>query len=567
MKISLANFRAVRNATIYVQKKDASIGGTVMPVRVTFVAGHNYAGKTSIAQAIAAALTGEPKIYPDIIKKNIAMLVRQGEKQAMVRITDDLEQEFRMTVTWPECAIESKGTPISASRIAVGLESLALMSPKERMSYFSDKLNATPTQDELRECLTEVKLPDAAFNEMWETITTYGWDAAYDNRVEAGRQLKRQWQNITGENYGTKKGDSWLPDAWEPELMNAKEDDLKSAVDDAKEWYDAALRGVALSESEYTELKSLAENIDQQKKIVEDERERKVKAQDKLEILRNKRSALDVKTGIFQCPSCESYLVYDGGDTATLIDPNEKQKNDDSAKKKKALAKDIEAAQAEYDEAVRSVQNNERLARDCEKAQATIASYNEGKKKDHANLDDAKTKLEKAESRLLSYLNKREADSLHERIIQEAAVVNTLAPTGLRHDKLSKAVVKVNATLAKICEKAGWGNVMFDPDMNLYYKNDYGFDAPYFLCSESEQYRIRATLQIYIAAKEKAPIVLFDRFDILDSKGRNGLMGYAIKSGMPTVFFVTTNDMDGTNNLQKFGASVYWLTDGMTKEA
>ena len=57
--------------------------------------------------------------------------------------------------------------------------------------------------------------------------------------------------------------------------------------------------------------------------------------------------------------------------------------------------------------------------------------------------------------------------------------------------------------------------------------DDLTFEAgarPYFVLSESEKYRVKAIMQIATALRDESDLVIFDGADILDQKGRNGLL-------------------------------------------
>ncbi|MBU2253695.1 MAG: hypothetical protein KKH53_02635, partial [Gammaproteobacteria bacterium] len=90
----------------------------------------------------------------------------------------------------------------------------------------------------------------------------------------------------------------------------------------------------------------------------------------------------------------------------------------------------------------------------------------------------------------------------------------------------------------------------------------------YFLLSQSEQYRVRAVIQIYVAVHDKSPLVIFDSADVLDQDGRNGL--FALMQEADALHFVvgmTVLARKNVPNLQKaeIGNS-YWVTEGIAEQ-
>jgi DNA repair exonuclease SbcCD ATPase subunit len=71
---------------------------------IALITGHNYAGKTSIARAIAAAVTGRPIPYDKVAKKDCGVILRHGAKAGAVILSTE---KGNTSVTWPKAEVSS----------------------------------------------------------------------------------------------------------------------------------------------------------------------------------------------------------------------------------------------------------------------------------------------------------------------------------------------------------------------------------------------------------------------------------------------------------------------------
>ncbi len=88
----------------------------------------------------------------------------------------------------------------------------------------------------------------------------------------------------------------------------------------------------------------------------------------------------------------------------------------------------------------------------------------------------------------------------------------------------------------------------------------------YPLLSESEQFRVRVTLQVAIAKMDDSAAMVIDRADILDRQGRNGMMKLLLRTGIPTLVCMTILDpeKDPPPDLAAKGkGQTYWLAKGI----
>jgi hypothetical protein len=138
-----------------------------------------------------------------------------------------------------------------------------------------------------------------------------------------------------------------------------------------------------------------------------------------------------------------------------------------------------------------------------------------------AGIDTAAAKqgLERAQHRVAARRQKKEADDLHQKIAGNDALLDILAADGLRAKKLAHVLELFNlAQLGRLSRAAEWNLVTIDAEMNLAYGG-----RRYALLSTSEQYRVRAVLQLAMAQLDGSQMVVFDAADVLDGTTRSGL--------------------------------------------
>ena len=80
---------------------------------------------------------------------------------------------------------------------------------------------------------------------MWQIIEAQGWDGAAKQAKEKGANLKGMWEQITGDRYGSKKAENYIPENWMPDLDGASDESLQADLTDAR----GVLEGCIASEA------------------------------------------------------------------------------------------------------------------------------------------------------------------------------------------------------------------------------------------------------------------------------------------------------------------------------
>jgi hypothetical protein len=178
------------------------------------------------------------------------------------------------------------------------------------------------------------------------------------------------------------------------------------------------------------------------------------------------------------------------------------------------------------------------------------------------DVEAAKAKVAAAEQRLTGFRQKRKADDLHDKIMTNNAVIDILAPDGLRAKKLGHVLELFNtAQLGRLSLAASWNQVTVDAEMTFAYGG-----RPYALLSTSEQYRVRAVLQVAMAHLDGSAMVVLDAADVLDGPTRSGLFDLLDEAGLPALICMTLSRREQVPDIEADGLGMsYWIEDGVAQ--
>lgn len=555
MKLSIRNFRGV-------EKADLDLKG------IALVAGKNEAGKTSIAQAAQAVLTGEVVPLADLRKADVAMLIHAGTGNGSVELSRDGDNAGQARIEYPRAKKETEGNAPSATPIACGMVSPLDMERKQRAEVLIAYLKALPAEDDLRAVLADVKLTDEGFARLWKSIAERGWDGAHAEVREKGVEMKGQWREVTGENYGSQKAATWMPAEWETDLDGASEESLAALVTQAQEIRDAAIAHTAVSEDRLAQLRATVAAADEARPTLAeldkacDEAGKRVS--DTMEVMKNAPSP-DAVVETVACPECGARLVIRGNALAKPPpDATAKENQERRSKAEEAVREHQKACEALRSATDRKAEADRTIAQGAAAAkELAAAEASAGEGADDEALERARRDVGAAEGRLSAFRRKARADRLHFNIGRNAAVLAVLAPDGLRAKRLRDAIAGLNDRLAAVAAAAGWAACEITPDLAVLYRG-----TAWSLCSESGRFRARVMLQIVLAVMDGSEAVVVDGADILDSGGRNGLMKVLTVWERPALVCMTIPDRDHVPKLagRGIGAS-YWLEGGKAEEA
>lgn len=560
MLARIENFRGIRRG-------DFQIKG------LTLIGADNYAGKSSLAQAVGAALTGRPLPLKGMTKAMAGLLVRSGATKAFVEVaTDDDESVVR--INWPKAEVSTEGpNPPTATEWAAGLISLAHMDPQERSVALTDFLEAVPSKADLAAELKKAEISEKATEQLWAMILEFGWEESERKARDKGKDYKFQWKNITGENWGSKKGESYVPADWDYELdkEGTSIEQLETEVSNYKSELESAIAASAVDFAEYTRLQELADTETALHDALDEIADRLKKAREAEDIANQAVTDNPMPTALpttVACPHCEAAVIVRGGqlfkpdDTLSPEQFSAMQTAHMDARNAAAKARELSqtigsehgAAQAKLNEAKAA---QAKIVEIDEAAEAGADNCNE------VDVEGARTQLAAAEARLSSFKKKHDADRIHAAIEKNQLVVDILAPGGLRLNVLYAAVRKFCDEWVKPLIKAsGFPSVAIDRELSLTLG-----DRVYLMLSEAEKYIVRVVLQTAMAMKLGDTVMVIDAADILMRTGRNSLVKMLMKSGIDTLLFMSLASVSDLPDLGKTGkGNSYWIEDGEVVE-
>lgn len=553
MQAIVKNFRGISEAQIDISP-------------IALITGKNGAGKTSIALAIAAAATGKAIPFAKLTKKECDIMLRTGTKAAMVALGT---QDGSRQIEWPKAEVHSDGRPPVASEIATGLTDLFSMKEKDALAYLIDLLKANVTREDFTAAFVKQEMPETVAEKVWQTIDAQGWDAALARAKETGTKLKGAWEHITGEKYGSKKASDWHPAEWESDLSGHTAESLQAELNAARKKLEEAIGKNAVSQAEIETLKEKAGKHDELDSNVQTILAEYNALADKLkqvedELKNNPNPSAKVD---YSCPHCEG-LVHITAVSGSEYMLTKAASVDESQLKEKRLAHAGLCGQ----------QNNLKSQLAAKSSELKLASANRdtalAAKQKLEGLSDAapaqsyeqvameRDLVKQSEQRLVMFEKHRDAFKASEQIATNQVIIDLLDETGIRKQKLSQALdAFLGSYIAPLCEAFGMKSIYMDCDLNVAVGSVY-----YQMLSASEQFRVRAVLQLAIARLESASVVIIDGADILDQGGRGKLLTMVKDTGMPTVVCMTLNKPDAAPDLAAAGiGKTYWIENGVCR--
>ncbi len=561
IEVKVTNFRGCRSAKF------------VMPGNgIALIGGRNAAGKSSIAQAVAAGLTGNPIPVRDVAKAAAGQLVRSGSASGSVWVaTDKITTADAVggstEIAWPQAKVTTTGAPAWASDYAAGLSCVLKLDSKKRAAVLSEYLGAEPNREDYDRALKPLGLPTDLLNQLWHVIQQSGWDGAHSNCKEKGAKLKGQWEQITGDRYGSKKAENWLPQGWEPHLDGESEESLQEYVNDARQVLEAAIAAEAVDDSKRADLEEKANKIIGIKEELSSAADMEAEAQARAQKARERYNKMSDPTQRSQmvCPECGTDLRLKGGtlERAEALSADEvdrvhrewvdaREELEDLDCKVSAMIDARKIIESELEDAVKASSVLEELNR---KAGTVNAPAND--------IETARKQVRAEEIRLRAWQQKTQADNRHLNISLNAQLVSALAPDGIRQQKLSETLGGANMELKKLSSTSGFGTVQIENDLTASLNG-----TPYGLLSKSERWRARVVIQLWMASVDGSDAAVIDGADVLADRAlRNGLIKMLQTTGIPSLVTMALPEADaprfGLPDLDTAGAGrSYWIENG-----
>lgn len=516
LNIDVKGFRGIKHAHI-------------MCAPIALLCGPNYQGKSSTLEAVRAALDGDKQPYKLTKDELVNQLIHDGDDEATIHL--GLGEDRYIEMSWPSDDVATGGAPLRATKFATGSLAYTALESRERDKVLAEYLKTDPTREEFDEAVEDLKLGTDGAGAIWIDIKQQGWDGAWAKHKTEGTKLKGVWENLTRGSYGSKVGGTWRPKGWTPEHEALTGDELKADMDTAQQELEAGIGKVAINADERKKLEGLAlqipklqEALKTRKADLERAEEAKTQAQkavQKIPVLPKENWPV--------CPHCAEPIQVMAGEVlkkapAPLSPAKRKEVMEQLEKAQDVLNKAVEAfneANGKYQTVVKDMQaakdSKERLETADENAQSI-------------NLDELRGEVARIKSIMDAKENITKVLQAHIHILNKVAIVNVLAPEGLRKTKLADKVGHFNAQLKELCDIAEWEAVTVDENGSVWTGK-----YRYRMTAESERMRADIILQMAFATLDGSEIVLIDRADTLDGKGRNGLFALLQHVGLYAV--------------------------------
>lgn len=540
MQLNIENFRGIKHASVELSDK------------ITVFAGPVGSGKTSAVQALQALVTGETVPLTGLKKKDAVLLVNDktmaGKGQAQLKHNGQTSE-----IKWPSC--KSSGMTFKCSKYAAGMLKPSRIEAKD----LGEILNILPTREDFDEEIKDVvESLDLPADAIWEKVTKSGWKVAHDQAVEKGRDMKRDWERIAGQNHSADRVANFTPENYTGEPLEK----LESALEGAKKLHAHAVKAETLGEKEKEDLKTLAGQAGEIENKIADltieigsVESKLAKAQKTLEAI---PKALNQQQA-YQCWHCEKFGVING--TKLVEAPNmETAKADNEAAQAQLLVQrgTINDLQHQKDELSVSLRvQNDALAKSKDAQKKLNASVIDTES--FVSAEDAQADVVLWQLRIQAHHAKIESDELYEALSTNAYVQAVLCPDGLRKQVLSKKLTEFNELLDTVCEIGGWKPIALDEFMDITYGG-----RPYILLSKGEQLAVNAGLQIALTRMDGSQIVIIDDIQAFDTDMVDGL--FEILSNIPLPSVIGCTAATHAQALIPPGGMVYWCNGGVMGE-
>lgn len=503
---------------------------------VTLFVGHNYAGKSSVQEAVRMALTGESVRVA--LKKDYGALITEGEASGFVEVTT-AEETFSVVLP------SGKGNHCDhpALPYVLNAQRFASLAPNERRSFLFGLMGVKMDGASVKERL----LKRECDHHKVEVITPFlraGFDAAHKEAQAKARECKAQWKTTTGgETYGEKKAAAWTAD--KPAVDTAALDQASADLVETENEIEAETVNIGAMQA------AAHQHGDQQNRLAGLRQKASMYARiaDKLA-----RDEADLKTwevkveetrasaagGLHEahheCPGCGCALQIKGvGLFSQLIKytPPEVQTDADAKAKLPEYEKTLATFRSmvangkrdltEADEAANAIKEleGESLIKtpskdEIEALRTRIETLKASKRTQQAIIDELQNAITLAAE---ADVKTARAATLHQDVMQWDVIAAALAPDGIPGEMLAEALNPLNNALTMYAGIAGWSNVSVTPEMAIAYG-----DRAYSLLSESEQWRVDALIACAISVLSGVKLLVLDRFDVLDLQGRDDLI-------------------------------------------
>jgi hypothetical protein len=569
---------------------------------VALFAGDNYAGKSSIREAVKAAFLGMPERV--LKKKDFGQLVHDGNEAGSVVVDfeggsayfaapkgdQEIKHDFTMS-QWEPMAL--------ALPYCLDAEAFARASSDERRQLLFAITGASAKTADIVASLRKRGLND----KLIETVTPLlrsGFPAATKFAEERCRNAKSDWKAVTGETYGHVKAEGWAAsvpefDAGRVEQLQAKTEILKDKISAEQTKLGAAEQKLkawlAHSENVEADHKAFAKLASLEAKLERDQDDL-LKWQDQVKVLEGQAGTgprvgevHDLARAAFFLIGCVELDQFGAEpefkDAQRALSTYEARHGAMDAQTDPEAAAKLPEAMKARDLMQRCVDNSKRDIDAAKAAGARLsATVEKGSEAEVESIETILTgyqdELRQVQSELQTLLaDQRAADAAkantdkahghHQAAQLWQIAIDALSPAGIPAEILGKALDPFNQTMIDLADTFGWPGVAIDTDMMVT-----AGGRAYALLSESEKWRTNTIIALALASLSGLRLVALDRVDVLNLAGRaeliDGLDALAEEGFFDTALLFGT--FKKLPNFERFPhVTGFWVESGAIAQA
>ena len=561
---------------------------------VMLFAGKNFAGKSSVQEAVRMALTGESARVA--LKKDYGALITEGADSGFATVA---WTSGEASVVLPSGKRNLQGSEQMSGALPFVLDAqrFAKLSTDDRRQFLFGLMGLSFGPAAIGERLLARGCDKSKVDQVAPMLRA-GFDAAHKEAQAKARECKAQWKTTTGgETYGSNKAGAWA--AQKPAVDAVSLAEARTALATVDQGIEAAtvelgsLQGRARQHAEQSaKLAGLREKAGRYARIADklakDEADLAV-WEKKVGETRAKATSTVKHSFEGPCPCCGEILVLvseatksaDAGRNyaATLKAKSEAMPGDAGGDPESVAAlpeyeralsllqksvandrRDLAEANAAA-EAIKQLEDGDQASApsdaQIEKLQARIATLKAERDAYRATirrLEDAQRQAEQADE------TTAHAAALHATVQAWEVIADALAPDGIQGDMLAEALGPINDRLMSNAMASEWEAVIISSDMRITYGTH-----DYALISESEKWRADAMIAEAVSHLSGVKLLVLDRFDVLDMKGREDALYWL--SGMAQDGEIDTALLFGTLKALPAqlpeGIGAVWIENGV----
>lgn len=532
--ITAENFLGVRRADVALDRP------------ITLFGGSNYAGKSSLQEAVRMALTGEAVRVG--LKKEYGALVNEGQKVGFAEVEVKLSgTRYSSNILLPGGkASHSNGFTVPAALpYVLDAQRFSSLDDKARRTFLFGLMGIRITPDTVSQRLID-KGHDKARVDRVAPMLRAGFEAACTEAKAKATEAKGSWRALTGETYGAVKAATWkasevATDSAALATAQQRLAEIDGQIDESHRALGALQADMRAHTTRAARIEALREPADRLERVVaklaadeKDLADWETRVQET-----EAKAAGAAPTQPLTCPHCSGHVELVGKELKAYEAPAG-VRDEEAAAALPALVRSRDLMRS-------AVANDKRDLEAARAASAELKALTEGEQPaapKQSDLDaasqalatlkqkraSAAAEVEKLEA--VARANKEAATKTanaagyHAEVAAWDALAVDLAPDGIPGQMLAEALEPINTRLQQSAVDAEWLRVGIDADMSITCMTPIGGARPYALLSESERWRVDAMVAEAISYQSGTKLLVLDRFDVLDAQGRGDLLAW-----------------------------------------